>query len=223
MHIVIWILITIGLFYGYRYAYQRYLDTFLYKENQEEVNRGSKLPTLRQCMIGWLVFSFVALLLLNGSNQRIHYELCNVVYSETESNVSFLDEEGYQEGWKFFQKQAKEQEQLNVGHKRLADGIELIASQNQEGLIFVAIRIEREIQENEHYVISIQDAYRGDESLYVLKNTGLLGIYTLQQESSKNCEGFTLDIHIYNMSEKENATPVNILERFQIDKAVSYQ
>lgn len=223
MKIFVWIVVTILFYYGYKYAYQKYLDTFLYCEMDSTKNKVYKLPTLRTCMIGWFIFTFVALLMFNASNQRNTSEICNAFYPEVEGNFSFVDEAGYQEGWRSYQRQAEEGEQLNVSHKLLTDGIELIASQNQDGLVFVAVRIERKIQEKEHYVISFQDVHRGDGFQATYQNTGLLGVYTTRQEIVTDCEAFLLDIQIYNVTEGKNEAPVSIKERFMIQKAVSLQ
>lgn len=221
MNMFLWIVITIGLYFSYRFIYQKYLDSFLYKEESQESRW--KLPTLRQCVFSWIVLSMVMLLLFNASNERDTSELCNAFYTEEETNSSFVDAAGFEEGFQEYQRQAKEKEQLNVSYKQLADGVELIASQNQEGLVFVAIRVKREIQENEYYVFSIHDEHRGDGYSIQLKNTGYIGMYSVRAEPLTDCEAFILDIQVYNMTDKENTNPISIQEQFRIDKVVSIQ
>lgn len=219
MKMLLWIVITIALYYGYRFIYQKYLDSFLYKEESKESRW--KLPTLRQCMFSWVVLSMVLLLLFNASNERDTSELCNAFYTEEETNSSFVDAAGFEEGLQKYLRQAKEKEQINVSYKQLAKGVELIASQNQEGLVFVAIRVNREIQENEYYVLSFRDVHRGDDYSFQLKNTGYIGMYSVREEPLTDCEAFTLDIQLYNMTDKENTDPISIQEQFRIDKVVS--
>lgn len=211
-----WLLLTLILYLAYRRVYEYYMNKIL-----QEIPVKYKLPSLRMVCITYLILS-----ILTAFGGAMYYQqhklppMCEGGYAEYENILLLADEESYVETWQKYYAMRNEHEQINVSYRDIGDVAQLEFSQNEEGYVFLALRVKHVGNEGIYYRISMKTG-ASTTSTITKQNQNFIAMAGIVGIPEKHCTRHDITVRIYNVMEGENTNPIDIEETIEIDKVVN--